>query len=328
MPACLASLAKTRYQPTEICVVDNLSKDGSLDYLKTNHPSVRLFALSENLGYSGAYNRVMPAVSGEFVVLLNFDTEVEPNWLDQAIELFQSNSRIAAVQPKLRALQRKEFFEYAGASGGFIDRYGYPFARGRIMAELEQDSGQYDDARPVHWASGAALIVRRSTYLECGGLDDDFFLHMEELDLCWRYWLFGYECWVAPLGVVYHFSGAALSAERLAKMYYNHRNSLVMMIKNYGARRLLCYFPVRMLLDFLTMLAAPLRKEPKRSWAIVMAYGYLLRNIFHIFSKRKHVQSRRTVADSKLDAVIFPGSLLWQVYLKKHSTFRQIISAW
>lgn len=319
---------KTTLKTCEVCVVDNASKDGSLDYLRREFPSVKLFPLSQNLGFSGAYNAVIPGLEADYLVLLNFDVEVEPNWLEQAIHLLETRPKLAAVQPKLRALQDRVTLEYAGGSGGFVDRYGYPFARGRIMHHLERDTGQYDDSVPIHWASGAALIVRKSAYLACGGLDNDFFLHMEEIDLCWRFWLYGYECAVAPQGVVYHFSGAALSKERLAKMYYNHRNSLVMLLKNYDTARLLTCFVPRVLLDLLTVLISPLRREPKRSLAVMQAYAYLFSHLTSILKKRREVQAKRSVADRELDHVIFPGSLLAQVHFKQHLTFRQIVSEW
>lgn len=258
MPRCIETLKRTTYSPFEVIVADNNSSDGSLDYLRQNHPEIQLFPIQENLGYSGAYNAVIPKVSGDFLVLLNFDVEVEPEWLDQAIELFVSESDLAAVQPKLRSMQNHELLEYAGGSGGFIDAYGYPYVRGRIFDVLEEDTGQYDDVIPIHWASGAALIVRKSAYETVGGLDNDFFLHMEELDLCWRFWLSGWKVKVAPKGVIYHYSGAALAADRYHKMYYNHRNGLVMLMKNYSFCSLLKFLPVRFFLDWVTILGAPL----------------------------------------------------------------------
>ncbi len=249
LPRCLETLQQTTYSPHEIVVVDNNSTDGSLAYLREHYPRVKLIAFQENLGYSRAYNAAVPQVASEFVVLLNFDVEVEPGWLDQAMEMLIREPRLAAVQPKLKALQKREFFEYSGGSGGYIDRYGYPFVRGRIFDSIERDDGQYPDSVPIFWATGAAFVTRRAAFLEAGQLDGDFFMHMEELDLCWRYWLTGWQIKVAPEGTVYHHAGAALSADRFHKMYYNHRNGLAMVIKNYGLANLLRYLPVRCLLD-------------------------------------------------------------------------------
>jgi GT2 family glycosyltransferase len=327
LPDCLESLRKTSYPRTELIVVDNSSRDGSLEYLRTHHPEVRLFPLTENFGFSAAYNAVIPQANGEVVVLLNFDVEVEPDWLNQAIEVLSSDPSVAAVQPKLRSLQRREQFEYSGGSGGFIDRYGYPFVRGRVFDFLEADHGQYDSVTPIFWASGAACVIRRSLYDKSGGLDSDFFLHMEELDLCWRFWLMGYSVMAAPSGVVYHYAGAALSAERFAKMYFNHRNGLVMMLKNYSWKSLGKYLPVRFMLDLVTLLVSPFRGEGKRSLAVFAAYSHILFHLPRIMRKRRVVQRLRTRDDSTLSHVVMPFSIVRRCYLQKQRTFSQLVSA-
>ena len=328
LPRCIETLQKTSYSPLELVVADNNSSDGSLAYLQANHSEVRIIAFAENLGYSGAYNAAIEQVASEFVVLLNFDVEVEPDWLDQAIDMLSSDPNLAAVQPKLRALQNRSQFEYAGGSGGFLDRYGYPFLRGRVFDTLEVDRGQYDDVVPILWASGAALITRRSAYIKAGKLDADFFLHMEEIDLCWRYRLLGWDIRVAPKGTVYHYSGAALSAERFRKMYYNHRNSLVMLFKNYGFTRLLRCLPIRWLLDGVTVISSLFAKQPKRSAAVLAAYCYFLIHFPALISKRRQVQRMRLIRDRDLDHVIFPGSLVWHYFIRKEKTFTQLLAKW
>jgi GT2 family glycosyltransferase len=324
LPRCLETLKKTTYTPLELVVVDNDSTDGSLNYLREQHPGVKIIAFSENLGYARAYNAAMPQISNEYVVLLNFDVEVEPDWLDQGMDLMVANPKLAAVQPKLRALQRRDYFEYSGGSGGFLDRYGYPFVRGRIFDYLEKDDGQYQDVQPIFWASGAAFITRKSAYLEAGQLDGDFFMHMEELDLCWRYWLTGWEVQVAPQGIVYHYAGAALSAARFKKMYLNHRNSLAMLVKNYSLGNLFRCLPVRMLLDGVTVITSLFQREPKRSAAVLAAYGYFLLHPFHLLKKRRQVQRMRRLPDSALGKIIFPGSLVWRYFVKKQVTYSQL----
>jgi GT2 family glycosyltransferase len=281
-----------------------------------------------NLGYAGAYNTVVPQVEGEIVVLLNFDVEVEPGWLDQAVELLTAEPRLAAVQPKLRSLQRRDFFEYSGGSGGFIDRYGYPFVRGRVFEAIEPDTGQYDDVVPIFWATGAALVTRKSAYVEAGGLDADFFMHMEELDLCWRYWLLGHEVKVAPRGIVFHWAGAALSAERFHKMYFNHRNGLVMMLKNYSPKSLLCYLPGRLAQDWITVIASLFRREPKRAAAVLAAHAYVLGRWPSICAKRRRVQRMRKVRDRELARVIYPHSIVWRHFIRKLRTFTQLAAEW
>jgi GT2 family glycosyltransferase len=328
LPRCLETLQKTRYSPLELLVVDNCSTDGSPEYLRRDCPGIRLIELKENLGYAGAYNRVIPEAAGELVVLLNFDVEVEPGWLDQAVELMIAEPGLAAVQPKLRSLQRRDFFEYSGASGGFIDRYGYPFVRGRVFEAIEPDTGQYDDVVPIFWATGAALVTRKSVYLEAGGLDADFFLHMEELDLCWRYWLLGHAVKVAPRGVVFHWAGAALSAERYPKMYLNHRNGLVMMVKNYSLKNLLGNFPGRLFLDWITVISSLFRGEPKRALAVLAAHAYVMTRWRSILKKRRRVQLLRKVPDSELARVIYPHSVVWRYFIRKLRTFTQLAAEW
>jgi GT2 family glycosyltransferase len=328
LPGCLDSLSRTNYNPIEVAVVDNASADGSLDYLRRHHPAVRLFPLDQNLGYSGAYNAVIDQVAGKYLVLLNFDVEVEPNWLDQAIELLEADPLLAAVQPKLKAFQRRDMLEYSGGCGGFIDRYGYPFVRGRVFDTIERDEAQYDDVIPIHWATGAAFVVRREAYKAVGGLDSDFFLHMEELDLCWRFWLAGWRVSVAPRGVVYHWAGAALSAERYHKMYFNHRNSLVMMIKNLGTAGLWRNLTVRWLLDWVTVLVSPLKREPKRSLAVLAAHGYVLWHLSRLLRKRARTQQLRRVSDRELRHVIFPHSVLWRYHVQNQKLCSQLLNKW
>lgn len=305
--------------------MDNNSTDTSLEYLRTHHPDVKLIPINENLGYSGAYNHSVPLVDSKYVVLLNFDIEVESTWLDQSIRLLEADDKLAAVQPKLKTYQDHTKFEYSGGSGGFIDAYGYPFVRGRLFDVLEEDTGQYEDIVPIFWASGAALVMRRSVYEKLGGLDRDFFMHMEELDLCWRCWLTGHLIKVAPQGIVYHYAGAALSADSYLKMYLNHRNSLVMMIKNYAFANLLKRLPIRLLLDWITVLASPFRGDGKRSRAVLSAHWYLLTHLFPIYRKRRAVQKMRTVKDSELTHVIMPFCLIWRFYLKKQKVFSDLV---
>jgi GT2 family glycosyltransferase len=325
---CIETLLQTSYSPLELVVADNDSSDGSLAYLRENFPEVRIIPFSTNLGYSGAYNAAIEQVDSEYVVLLNFDVEVEPDWLDQAMNLMLAEPDLAAVQPKLRALQIRGRFEYAGGSGGYVDRYGYPFLRGRVFDSLEMDHGQYDDVIPIFWATGAALLTRRSAFSKVGGLDTDFFLHMEEIDLCWRYWLTGWKVKVAPQGTVYHWSGAALSAEKFHKMYYNHRNSLVMLIKNYELGKLWGRLPVRILLDGFTVATSLFRGEARRSRAVLAAYWYLFTHLPSLWRKRRRVQRMRTVADRDIEKVILPGCLVWRYFVKKQKTFTQLSAEW
>ena len=325
LPRCLETLRATRYRSLEIIVVDNNSKDGSLDGIHQNFSEVKIIAFDRNWGYSGAYNRAVESASGDILVLLNFDVEVEPDWLEQPLELFAADPRLGACQPKLRGLKQRTHFEYAGACGGFMDRYGYPFARGRIFDVLEEDNGQYDDVRECFWATGASLMVRKSAYLEVGGLDDTFFLHMEEIDLCWRMHLRGWKVCVAPQAIVYHYSGAALSADSYRKIYYNQRNSLMMLIKNYGIGRLLPSFAGRFLLDLVTFVSSPLRGEPKRSVAVVAAYLWILSHLWPLLQKRRQVQRKRVLSDRQALKGVLPKSLVVAYFLRKKRAFKALV---
>lgn len=327
LPRCLETLWQTTYSPHEIVVVDNSSTDDSLTYLRKHHPDVRIISTGGNLGFSRAYNFVVPQISGKYIVLLNFDVEVEPDWLDEAIAVLEREPQVAAVQPKLKRLQDRRFFEYAGGSGGYIDRYGYPFVRGRIFDSVEEDHGQYDDIRPVFWATGAAFITRKADYEDAGGLDGDFFMHMEELDLCWRFWLFGRQVKVVPQGTVYHYSGAALAADRVRKMYYNHRNGLIMLLKNYSAASLWRNLPMRIALDWMTILESLASLKPKRALAVCAAHAYCLLHLLQIWRKRRQVQTRRTVRDQDLAHVIFPRSIVRRYFLRKQITYSQITAS-
>lgn len=217
-----------------VIVADNGSTDDSIALLKNEFPQVEILAFSENHGFAEGYNKAIAILADrfEYIVLLNSDVAVRPGWINPLVDYLDANPDCAAVQPKLLSDTRRSHFEYAGASGGFIDRNGYPYCRGRIFNVCEKDNGQYDKPIDVMWASGAALTVRSRVYLECGGLDKDFFAHMEEIDLCWRMRLAGWRLAVVPQSVVYHLGGGSLPAENPRKTYLNFRNNLLMLHKN------------------------------------------------------------------------------------------------
>ena len=216
----------------EICVADNGSTDDSVEMLSREFPSVRLILLEQNYGFAEGYNKALQQVDAEYVVLLNSDVEVSEHWLQPLVTYLDAHPEVAACQPKIRSRRQKEYFEYAGASGGFMDAWGYPFCRGRIMQVVEEDRGQYDEVTPVFWATGAALFIRRRDYEQAGGLDGRFFAHMEEIDLCWRLRSRGRNIVCIPQSVVYHVGGATLKKENPRKTYLNFRNNLLMLYKN------------------------------------------------------------------------------------------------
>lgn len=221
------------YSPeASIYVADNGSSDESCDVVRNEFPAVKLMVLDHNYGFAEGYNRALAQVDEEYAVLLNSDVEVTRGWLSPMTQFLDSNPEVAACQPKLLSFKQKDFFEYAGAAGGFIDKWGYTFCRGRIFNTVERDSGQYDDTTDVFWATGAALMIRNEVYKNNGGLDGRFFAHMEEIDLCWRLRSRGYRIACVPQSHVYHVGGATLKKENPKKTYLNFRNNLLMIYKN------------------------------------------------------------------------------------------------
>ena len=216
----------------DVIVADNGSTDASVELLRKEFPQVKLLEFSENYGFAEGYNRAIKETNYPYTVLLNSDVATTDGWINVLYDYMEANPNVGACQPKIRAYTNKTHFEYAGAAGGFIDRNGYPYCRGRIFDTVEEDKGQYDEVMPIFWATGAALMVRSQLYIDAGGLDKDFFAHMEEIDLCWRILLSGSEIMVVPQSVVYHLGGGSLPASNPRKTYLNFRNNLLMLHKN------------------------------------------------------------------------------------------------
>ena len=233
LPPLLNSVAKC--DGAEVIVADNASSDGSLEMMKEKFPQVKTIALDANYGFTGGYNKALKLVEAEYLVLINSDIEVTDDWLEPLVKWMESHPDCGACAPKLHSWQEKEKFEYAGAAGGYIDRFGYPLCRGRVLKKLETDRGQYDSPKDVFWATGACLMVRSSVYRELGGLDERFFAHMEEIDLCWRMQLEGWKVTIVPESTVYHVGGGTLPATSPFKLYLNYRNNLLMLSNNLAA---------------------------------------------------------------------------------------------
>jgi GT2 family glycosyltransferase len=233
----------------QIIVADNQSSDDSVSFLKENFPNVRVIINPSNDGFSTGYNLALKQVDSEYYVLLNSDVEVTDNWIGPIISLLDSNKKIAACQPKILDYNHKSKFEYAGASGGFIDKYGYPFCRGRIFNVLEEDKGQYENAEEVFWATGACMVVRAEAFWKVGGFDDDYFAHMEEIDVCWRMKNIGYQIYVQPQSTIYHVGGGTLNKLSPRKTFLNFRNNLITLTKNASPHFLFFKILYRMILD-------------------------------------------------------------------------------
>ena len=238
----------------EICVADNGSTDESVSYLQVNFPNVRLIVLDKNYGFADGYNKALQQVEAEYVVLLNSDVEVTKHWLEPLVEYMDTHPEVAACQPKICSERNKAFFEYAGAAGGYLDKYGYPFCRGRIFFFFLEDEGQYDTIQPIFWATGAALFIRLKDYREAGGLDGRFFAHMEEIDLCWRLRSRGRGVVCIPQSTVFHVGAATLKKENPRKTFLNFRNNLLMLYKNLPEEELHSVMCMRWCLDMLAAL--------------------------------------------------------------------------
>ena len=296
----------------EVFVADNASTDGSVSYLRESHPEVKLIILDKNYGFAEGYNRALRDIDTQYMVLLNSDVEVTEGWLTPLVRLMDENKDVAACQPKLLAMHDTNSFEYAGASGGFIDRYGYPFCRGRLMETIEKDHGQYDDATEVHWATGACLMVRKDVYWKAGGLDGRFFAHNEEIDLCWRMRLMGYRIMVEPSSKVYHVGGGTLPKGNPMKTYLNFRNNLTMLYKNLPEKELGRVMRVRWWLDYIAATKMLLIEHNAGDFKAV----FRARRDFNKWKHDFDADRLQNIGDKKDAALLKPYSLLWQYYAK------------
>jgi hypothetical protein len=324
LKTCFDTVLAGTYPAVELIMADNASTDDSVGFVQENYPQVTIIETGGNNGYSAAYNLALGQVKGAYAVLLNNDVEVTPSWLEPLVAEMETHPDVAACQPKIRHMLNREAFEYAGAAGGFMDPYGFPFLRGRILSTIEDDTGQYDDPVDVFWASGAALMVRLDAYQSVGGLDEDFVHHMEEIDLCWRLLLSGKRLRAVPSSTIYHYAGGTIKPDSYKKMYLNHRNSVFMLIKNYSLPRLAWILPVRLILDGTLIIVTLISLDLKRLVAVPAAYLWLLAHLPRIMRARKESQSHRQVSDAQLDRLFYPGSLVIAYYLRGKKTFSQL----
>ncbi|MEY2969798.1 MAG: hypothetical protein RLZZ599_171 [Bacteroidota bacterium] len=308
--------------PHPVYVVDNDSSDDSELYVRENFPNVGWIQTGENLGYAGGYNEGLKSINEPFSVLLNSDVRTTPGWLNPIVEHFEEYPNCAALQPKILWDRDPEKFEYAGASGGFVDALGYPFCRGRVLHHLESDIGQYNQPRKVFWATGACLAVRTKVFKEIGGLDPMLFAHMEEIDLCWRMQRAGYEVWVQPESTVYHLGGATLQMDSPKKTFLNFRNNLSILVKNLPHASAMALVFIRLILDGIAGIKFVLEGKPKHTFAILQAH-------FAFYGRFSKIQRARAKTAKypfkKLSQLTgtYPGSMVWQVYVKGKTKFSE-----
>jgi hypothetical protein len=315
----LPSVIASSYTNKEIIVADNSSTDDSLEVLK-HFPDVKVLLLDKNYGFAEGYNQALIGITADYYVLLNSDVQVEPQWIEPIIGLLEMDTRVAACQPKILSYHEKDFFEYAGAAGGWIDALGYPFSRGRIFDEHEKDIGQYNDATEIFWATGAAMFLRAPAFHEVGGFDGFFFAHMEEIDLCWRLQLAGYKIMCCPDSQVYHVGGGTLPKGNVKKVYLNFRNNIIMLAKNLCWQEKIWKLPVRFFLDALFALKNLFSGYGASFVAIFEAYLSVIK--WHFTSKSNVRFPKRSL--NKLSGV-YPGSLVWDYFVKKKKRFYEII---
>lgn len=302
----------------EIVVADNASTDDSIDFLRKNYPQVRLIIFDKNWGFAGGYNKALAEINSEYTVLLNSDVEVSENWLNNLVDYMDENPNIAAVQPKILSQLNKNLFEYAGAAGGFIDQYGYPFCRGRIFSVVEKDNGQYNLPIDIFWASGACLMIRTAVYKAVGGLDESFFAHQEEIDLCWRLRARGHRIVCVPKSAVYHVGGGTLSQESPRKTFLNFRNNLLLLYKNLPDSELIKVMQTRRFLDYLSVLQFSLTGKRKNAKAILDARKEFQEIKSQYDSKRSDNLQKATI---KNIPEIYKGLILVSFYLKGKKIF-------
>ena len=304
-----------------IIVADNNSTDDSRDILTREFPDAEQILISQNLGFCGGYNFALKQVDADYYVLLNSDVEVTPGWLEPMISLLEQDATIAAVQPKVLSYYHKDSFEYAGAAGGFIDALGYPFCRGRIFNAIEKDKGQYDDTIPVFWATGACLVVRSELYKRMGGLDEDFFAHMEEIDLCWKLNRAGYAMYYQGQSTVYHVGGGTLAALDPRKTYLNFRNGLTLVLRHLSTTELVYKLPLRMTLDWIAALKFLADGSASNARAVLKAHADFIKHFRKEVRKRKALQKELPGFRA---AWIYPRLLIFDFYLRGKKFFSEL----
>jgi GT2 family glycosyltransferase len=318
----LPSVLSTTYANYKIVVADNASTDDSIEFLKTNFPQVKLIALSRNFGFAKGYNEALKKVEADYFAILNSDVEVTASWLQPIVELLEKNEKAAACQPKILAYNSKNIFEYAGAAGGWIDAYGYPFARGRVFEVCEEDKGQYDATQEIFWATGAAMVIKTKVYHQLNGFDEYFFAHMEEIDLCWRIQLAGYKIYCCPQSIVYHVGGGTLPKGATKKTFLNYRNNQIMLAKNLPWGEKWWKIPFRMGLDQISALKELLSGEAGYFRAVIKAHFAFLYWIF-LAQKRKNNIHQRPLKNL---SGVYNGSIIWKYFIRKKKLFSEIVS--
>jgi len=323
---CLISLFKTRHDSYEVIVVDNASTDGSQPWLKNKYPQVKLIENDKNYGYAGGCNRGALEANGDYLIFLNNDTIQDPDWIQNLEKFMKKDKMIAAVQPKILNYFNKRIFDYAGGSGGYMDRFCFPFARGRIFSKQEEDIGQYNDSKQCFWSSGTAFMIRKELFFEAGKFDEYFFSHMEEIDLCWRLQAMGFQIWVEPDAVVYHKNALSMPMHSHKKHYLNHRNSLLMLFANYSFKNTLILGSGRIMFELIALGYSTLKLDWKHASAIIRSLLYLLFHVNIILKRRYNFKKIRKEKEKDIMKNILRNSIVINYYLKRVQFYSEIDS--
>ena len=318
----LPSVLASEYNNLEVVVADNGSSDDSISFVKKQFPAVSIISFPRNYGFAKGYNEAFKQIASDYVVILNSDVEVQSGWIQPMVDLLESDSTIVGCQPKILSYQRKNVFDYAGAAGGWIDKYGYPFGKGRVFDVCEVDHGQYDQSEPIFWASGAALFIRYHAFLELKGFDEYFFAHQEEIDLCWRLQLAGYKLYSCPESVVYHLGGGTLPRGNSRKTYLNFRNNHIMLAKNLPWSQKWWVLPYRQFLDSISAWKGLFNGDGGYFIAIVRAHAAFVKWVF--FYQRKSIFPEKTTG--KLYG-LYKKNLVWEYFVKHKKHFNEIIKS-
>ena len=312
----------------EIVVGDNGSSDDSIAFLQQTYPSVSIICNNDNYGFTGGYNRVLAQVQADYYILLNSDVEVQPGWIEPVIALMETDPQIAAAAPKILAYNQKTHFEHAGAAGGFIDKFGYPFCRGRIFYNIEEDRGQYNEPGEIFWATGAAMFVKKKYWDRAGGFDESFFAHMEEIDLCWRLKNMGYKVMYCPQSVVYHVGGGTLNAENPFKTFLNFRNNLLLLKNNLPLSRATWVISLRFMMDLLALFRFLMEGKRRDAWAISRAHQDFVKRLFKSKAKTPGSKAyRKQVFETNFKALngVYTRSLVWDFFVDKKTKFTDLV---
>lgn len=307
----------------EVIVADNQSTDNSVNYLKQHFTNVKIIINSSNEGFAKGYNLALEHVKADYYVLLNSDVEVSANWIEPIIDLMEKNPKIAACQPKILDFNHKTRFEYAGAAGGMIDKLGYPFCRGRLFNVLEEDKGQYNNQMEVFWATGACLFIKADAFWKVGGFDEDYFAHMEEIDLCWRMKNIGYQIHVEPASVVYHVGGGTLNKLSPKKTFLNFRNNLITLTKNASSKGLMFKIIYRMVLDGIAAFKFLLEGNPSHFWAVIKAHISFYNFLPSTIQKRKSLHKMNGFKYSTTG--VFEKNVVFEHFMHKKNTYKELL---